>query len=74
MPQKTIDDVFDEAKKQKIEPKDDAEREHTARNIGRMVKALVARDLWDMNEYFHLIYSDDEMVRKAVEMLSKPAE
>ncbi len=74
VPQKTIDDVFDEAKKQKIEPKDDAEREHTARNISRMVKALVARDLWDMNEYFHLIYSDDEMVRKAVEMLSKPEE
>ena len=70
VPQKTIDDVFEEAKKQKIEPKDEAERAKTAENLRRMIKALVARDLWDMNEYFRLIYADDEAVKKAVEMLS----
>ena len=40
-------------------------------NIRRMVKALVARDLWDMSEYFAIIYADDDVVKKAVELLSK---
>ena len=34
-----------------------------------IIKALVARDLWDMSEYFALIYENDEVVKKAVELL-----
>ena len=34
-----------------------------------MLKALAARDLWDMTEYFQIIYRDNEMVKKAVELL-----
>jgi hypothetical protein len=29
----------------------------------------VARDLWDMSEYFAIIYQDDDVVKKAVELL-----
>ena len=36
-----------------------------------ILKALVARDLWDMSEYFCIIYENDEVVSKAVEMLSE---
>lgn len=71
VPDKVIEDLFKEAKKQKIEPKDEAERQNTVGNIRRMVKALVARDLWDMSEYFAIIYADDDVVKKAVELLSK---
>ena len=70
VPEKVVDDLFKEAAKQKIEPKDDEERKSTVVAIRRMVKALVARDVWDMNEYFDIGYADDEVVKKAVELLS----
>ncbi|MBR4923674.1 MAG: S41 family peptidase [Bacteroidaceae bacterium] len=33
------------------------------------LKALIARDLWDMNEYYHTINAVDESVKKALELL-----
>ena len=33
------------------------------------LKALIARDLWDMNEYYHTINTVDESVKKALELL-----
>lgn len=71
LPQETVDSIFAEGERQKITPKDDADREHATRNIRLMVKGLVARDLWDMSEYFSIIYEDDEVVKKAVEMLEQ---
>ena len=35
------------------------------------LKALVARDLWDMNEYYHTINAVDESVQKALELLDE---
>jgi len=35
------------------------------------LKALVARDLWDMNEYYHTINATNESVAKALELLQK---
>ena len=69
LPQEIVDDIFAEGEKQNIKPKDDEERQKTTDNIRRIVKGLVARDLWDMSEYFAIIYADDEVVRKAVELL-----
>jgi len=36
------------------------------------MKALVARDLWDMNEYFMVINEDDSAILKALEVLNTP--
>ena len=72
LPQELIDEIFAEGEKQNIKPKDDEERQKTTDNIRRIVKGLVARDLWDMSEYFALIYDDDEVVKKAVELLQAP--
>lgn len=36
------------------------------------LKALVARDLWDMNEYFRIINTTNESVTKALELLDNP--
>ncbi len=33
------------------------------------LKALIARDLWDMNEYFHVMNATNESVLKAVQIL-----
>lgn len=70
VPASLIDDIYREAEKQKIEcPKE--EREQTVSRLSQMLKALVARDLWDMSEYFSIIYEDDPIVLKAIEKLSE---
>ena len=70
VPDPVIDDIFAEALKKDIKPKDDDEKAKTIEQIKLTLKALVARDIWDMSEYFQIIYRDNEMVRKAVELLS----
>ena len=35
-------------------------------------EALIARDLWDMNEYYHVINDANESIRKALELLEQP--
>lgn len=35
------------------------------------LKALIARDLWDMNEYYHVINEANESVRRAQELLKE---
>ena len=37
--------------------------------IKTQLKALIARDLWDMNEYYHVMNSTNESIKKAVEIL-----
>lgn len=37
------------------------------------LKALVARDLWDMNEYFRIINESDIVIRRAKELISDKA-
>ena len=64
-------DLYAEADKQKIErPKE--EREATDERLRQTLKALIARDLWDMNEYFAIVYEDDPIVTTAVKKLSEP--
>lgn len=72
VPQELIDEIFAEGEKQDIRPKDDEERQKTIENIQLIIKGLVARDLWDMSEYFTIIYENDDVVRKAVELLQQP--
>lgn len=69
VPQDVIDGIFAEGDKQNIRPKDDEERQKTIENIRLILKGLVARDLWDMSEYFAIIYENDDVVKKAVELL-----
>lgn len=71
VPQELVDSIMARGESQDIKPKDEAERAKTVDNIRRILKALVARDLWDMSEYFCIIYEDDEVVRKAVELLQQ---
>ena len=70
VPADVIEGIFKEAEKQKIKIKDEEEKAKTIEQMKVTLKGLVARDLWDMSEYFEIIYQDNEMVRKAVELLS----
>ena len=40
--------------------------------IKTQMKALIARDLWDMSEYFQVVNEMNHSVQKAVELLSEP--
>lgn len=61
----------EEAEKKSIKPKDDEELNETMPQLKIQLKALLARDLWDMSEYFEVIYQENEAVQKAVELLEK---
>ncbi|MBO4905532.1 MAG: S41 family peptidase [Bacteroidaceae bacterium] len=70
IPQTVINDMLAEAKqKDKLEAKDDEELQKTILLVSRTLKALVARDIWDMDEYFNIIYEDDPVVQQALEIL-----
>ena len=71
IPQQLLDDVVAEGKKQKIEPKDADELERSLAYIRLQMKALIARDIWDMSEYFSVINERSEIVKKALEIISQ---
>ena len=55
VPQQLIDDILRDGEKQNIKPQ---------------LKGLIARDLWDMSEYYAVINEQSETVQKALELLS----
>ena len=69
VPQSLIDDVIQAAEKDKIMPKDQQELQATLPQLRRQLKALIARDLWDMSEYFQVINETNPIVVKAVGLL-----
>ena len=72
VPQWLIDRVYGEAKDKGINVDVSPEEKRlTTERISLLLKALLARDVWDMSEYFAIIYEDNEMVLKAVELLQR---
>ena len=69
IPQSLIDTIIKEGEKLKIKPQDSAELEKTMPYLKLQLKALVARDLWDMSEYFSIFNEDSDVVKKALELL-----
>ena len=67
VPRALIDEIVAEGKKQKVEPKDEAEMKQTLPYLRTQLKALIARDLWDMSEYFHIINIQNPILQKALE-------
>lgn len=61
--QTLIDNLLKEAEKQKVKPKDDAELQRTLPYLKTQLKALVARDLFDMSEYFQIINETSDIVK-----------
>ena len=69
VPQSMIDEVTAEAEKQKVKPKDDEELQQTMPMLRTQLKALIARDLWDMNEYFTIINDQNHIVQQALTII-----
>lgn len=68
VPQELIDQVLEEGRKQGVKPKDDAELQQTLPFMTLQLKALIARDLWDMSEYFAIINTENDIVRRALQL------
>ena len=69
IPQAVIDKMVDEAREQKIVPKDEAELQQTLPQLRLQLKALIARDLWDMSEYFQVMNTQNAIVQRAVQLI-----
>ena len=75
VPQALVDSIFREGERQGVKPRDEEEVRQTLPYLRVTLKALVARDLWDMSQYFQVMNETSEIVRKAVELLDgKPRE
>lgn len=69
IPDSYIKSIFEEGKKKKIEPKDEKEKEKTLEYLRLQLKALIARDLWDLTEYFRIWNENSDIIKKALEVL-----
>lgn len=69
VPQSLVDDVLQAARKDKVEPADEAARASAVDELRFVLKALVAYNLWDRSEYFHIINERSDIVRRALEVL-----
>lgn len=72
VPQSLLDTIIAEGKKEKVEPKDKAELTATMPYIKVQLKALVARDLSDMNEYYRVWNEQSDIVNKAIKLCTAP--
>lgn len=68
--QDLLDQLIEEGKSMKIEYKDDEFKEGLPL-IKLQLKALLARDLWDMSEYYQLINTINPVVKKGIELLEE---
>lgn len=68
-PQELIDLVLAEGEKAGVKPKDEEELQKTLPELKLQMKALIARDIWDMSEYFAVMYEENPFVKKALELL-----
>lgn len=69
IPQQVLDSIFAEGEKQNVRPKDEDERLKTLPFLRLQLKALVARDLWSMNEYFAIINQANNVYQRGLELL-----
>ena len=71
IPAYVTDSIMAEAAKANVKPKDDAELQKTMPMLRQQLKALVARDIWDMNEYYRIMNEENRIVRRAVETIKE---
>lgn len=69
IPQSVVDSLVAQAERQNIRPKDSTELALTLPQLRLQLKALVARDLWDMSEYFAVINQRNHIVTRAVALI-----
>ena len=70
MPQSLIDSIVSKAAEDGVKPADDDELTRTLPYLTAQLKALIARDLWDMTEYYRVMNETNPIVLKALEVMN----
>ena len=71
VPQSLVNAIIAEGKKQKVEPKDAAELKATLPYLRLQLKALIARDVWDMSEYFQIMNEQNKTIQQALRLIAE---
>ena len=69
VPDQLVEAIVKDGQKQNIKPLDDDELQRTMPLLRQQLKALIARDLWDMSEYYCVMNETSEIVQKAIDLL-----
>ena len=54
-----------------MEPKDKEELAETVAELSLQLKALIARDLWSLNEYYQIYNKENMTLRKALQVIAE---
>lgn len=74
VPQSLIDTIVAKAKTdKKLEPKDSDELKRTMPDLRYNLKAQIAYNLWDRNEYSRFANERNDIVKRALELLQNPS-
>jgi len=68
-----IDTLVANGEKEGIE-KNAESLDFTIENVKKEIKALIARDIYSRNDFFKVLYSDDEAILKALEVIENQKE
>ncbi|MBR6714790.1 MAG: S41 family peptidase [Bacteroidaceae bacterium] len=74
IPRELVDTIMSRGGKADVHPANNVEQENTAKRLRIQLKALLARDLWDTNEYYAIMNEEDAAVRRALELLANEEE
>lgn len=69
--QAMTDTIIAQARRKHIEPKDSLELDASLPDLRFLVKSLIAYNVWDRNEYFRIINTRNDIVQRAVGMLTE---
>lgn len=69
VPQSLIDALLHEGEKKGVKPHDEEELQKSLPRLRLQLKGLVARDLWDISEYFAIVNEESAIVRKGLQLL-----
>ena len=70
-PESLVDGIIEKAASEDVKPTDKEELATTLPYLKTQLKALIARDIWDMNEYYHVMNETNDIVLKGLEILQQ---
>jgi carboxyl-terminal processing protease len=71
VPESFVEDMLKRANDKNIKPTDDQELSATRKQLAFMLRAMIAYELWDRNEFIRLINERDDIVKRALQFLSE---
>lgn len=69
VPDAFISSLITAAKDKGLEPKDSAELQTTIPALKTQLKALIARDLWSLNEYFEIWNDENDVLQRTLRLI-----